>query len=140
MSVIDSYFKQLRNAGNDEAFPFTVAAMPGEVDILQVVPEACADIPIYMSISKSQLLCIAHLFREQDVNLDKELEMLRVMVEMNIPMPLSSFGKTSDLYVVFGAMAADSSFDDVLFELKTLCDNAREAYRMMAPFLKAEGA
>lgn len=136
MSVIESYFRPLKELRHSPEFAFEISAIPGDVEVLQLLVEGHEDIPIYMSISQSQLLCIAHLFREQDVNPEKELDMLRTMIAMNIPMPLSSFGKMRDLYVVFGAMAADSLLDDVVLELRTLSDNAIEAHRVMAEFLK----
>ena len=136
MPVIEAYHAALKKIAQHDDFPFNVSPIHGEVEVLQIVVKGREDNPIYMSISQSQLLCIAHLFREEDVKPEQELPMLRKMIAMNIPMPLSSFGKMRDLYVVFGALAADSALDDVLLELKTLSDNALEASRLLEPFLR----
>ena len=57
------------------------------------------------------------------------------MLEMNVPLPLSSFGKVGDHYVVFGALAAGSTIEDVVTELEVLSDNTLEAIEIVGPYL-----
>jgi uncharacterized protein YjfI (DUF2170 family) len=61
--------------------------------------------------------------------------MLEVMLDMNIPMPLSSFSRVQDRYVVFGALSVKSSFEDVVHEVITLGENSVEAIEVMSDFL-----
>ena len=58
------------------------------------------------------------------------------MLEMNIPMPLSSFSKIGDKYVVFGALSINSSFADVEHELAVLSNNAIEVIDDMSDYLR----
>ena len=57
------------------------------------------------------------------------------MLEMNIPMPLSSFSKIGDKYVVFGALAISSTFTDIEHELAVLSSNALEVIDDMSEYL-----
>ena len=54
---------------------------------------------------------------------------------MNVPLPLTSFGKVGDRYVVFGALAAGSTIEDVVTELEVLSDNTLEAIEIVGPYL-----
>ena len=54
---------------------------------------------------------------------------------MNIPMPLSSFSKIGDKYVIFGALSINSSFHDIEHELGVLSNNAMEIIDDMGEYL-----
>ena len=98
--------------------------------------EGFEEIPIYISTTDAQILCIAYLWSESEVNPNTKSEMLEVMLDMNIPMPLSSFSRIQDRYVVFGALSIHSRAEEVTHEVVTLGENAVEAIGMMAEFLK----
>ena len=68
--------------------------------------------------------------------MDSRAEMLEEMLELNIPIPLSSFAKIGDRYVIFGALAVDSSIEDICHEIITLSENAVEAISALEEFLK----
>ena len=53
--------------------------------------------------------------------------LLEEMLELNIPIPLSSFAKIGDRYVIFGALAVESNIEDICHEIITLSENAVEA-------------
>jgi uncharacterized protein YjfI (DUF2170 family) len=61
------------------------------------------------------------------------------MLELNIPMPLSSFSKIGECYVVFGALSVSSSIDDICHELITVTENAVEALLAMEEFVRQDG-
>lgn len=138
MSVITELYERLKHEGGlpDADFRFDVTPLKGPVDVLQVTVKELDTLPMFLSISGPQLLLIAHLFRDEDVVADKRTEMLETMLSLSIPMPLSSYGKMGDLYVVFGAMAIDSPMEDILFELHHLSENSLEARNAMKAFLK----
>jgi uncharacterized protein YjfI (DUF2170 family) len=114
---------------------FDIQLVDGAVPMLELLIRDRDSLPMYVAASASQLLSIVHLFRDQDVILSKRHEMWERMLELSIPMPLSSYGKMGDVYVVFGAMSLDSPIEDILLELQTLNDNALEAFHAMEPFL-----
>ncbi len=120
----------------DDGFLFEVNTIPGDVDVLQVVVEDRDELPIFVSASESQLLCIAYLFRENEVREDAIADMHRAMLASNVPMPLSSFAVIDDQYVVFGALSVNSGIEDIVHELETLASNAADAIEAMQSFLK----
>ncbi len=131
--------EQLTERGSnaaDSGFFFEVNTIPGDVDVLQVVVEDRDELPIFVSASESQLLCIAYLFREDEVKEDAVADMHRAMLASNVPMPLSSFATIDGQYVVFGALSVNSGIEDIVHELETLASNAVDAIEAMQSFLK----
>ena len=64
-----------------------------------------------------------------------DLLTLIIELEMSIPMPLSSFSKIGDKYVIFGALSIGSTFDDIEHELAVLSNNAIEIIDDMSDYL-----
>lgn len=119
-----------------EGYKFDCQMISGDVEVLQVVVEGFEEIPIYISATNTQILCIAYLWLEEEVKPEAKVEMLEMMLDMNIPMPLSSFSRIQDRYVVFGALATDSRVEDVAHEVITLSENSVEVLTVMTEFLK----
>ena len=119
-----------------EGQSFECQLLPGEIDVLQVVIEGRDEIPVFISVTEDQILCIAYIFQDEEIIVEKRAELMEAMVEMNIPMPLSSFSKVGDRFVVFGALSVNSSFDDVLHEVVVLGDNALEAIEALSEYLQ----
>ena len=119
-----------------EGYKFECQLIPGEVEVLQVVIEGFEEIPVYISATDTQILCISYLWSEVEVKPELRAEMMEVMLEMNIPMPLSSFSRIQDRYVVFGALSINSGFEDVVHEVVTLGENSVEVLSVMTEFLK----
>ena len=118
-----------------EGATFDVQIIPGDVEVLQVVVGGLEEVPVYISITDSQILRIAYLWAENEVDQAKRGEMMETMLNMNIPMPLSSFAKIGDKYAVFGAMSSTSSFDDIAHEVIVLSENTVEALGALEEFL-----
>lgn len=128
--------KLLRETLNDytseDGFRF-FAADAG--DAVEVVVEDREEFPILVSADDEQVQCITYLWDEAQVKADARTDMLTALLEMNVSLPLSSFGKIGDRYVLFGALAAGSSIADVVNELEILSENTLEAVEAIAPFL-----
>ncbi|WOH39373.1 DUF2170 family protein [Thalassotalea fonticola] len=114
---------------------FDCQPISGDVDVLQITITDREELPIFVSVTDDQILCITYLWGEEEVKSDKRVAMLEAMLEMNIPMPLSSFSKIGDKYVIFGALSIGSSFDDIEHELAVLSNNAIEVIDDMDEFL-----
>ena len=89
-----------------------------------------------MSVTDTQILCITYLFTEDEVKADSRTQLLEEMLELNIPMPLSSFSRIGDRYVIFGALSINSSIEDIGYEIITLTENAVEAITALEDYLK----
>ena len=128
----------LTQAGHnpDHGFVFSLRRVEGPLAVLQVDVRDLDTVPLFVSVSGGQLLCIAQLFADADVIPERRTQMLEKMLEWSIPMPLSSYGKLGDVYVVFGALTVDAAVDEIVLELRNLSENAMEARKVMQEFLR----
>jgi uncharacterized protein YjfI (DUF2170 family) len=114
---------------------FDCQPITGEVDVLQITVEGREELPIFVSVTDDQILCITYLWGSDEVKQEKVDDMHTAMLEMSIPMPLSSFSKIGDKYVIFGALSIGSPFDDIEHELAVLSNNAIEIIDDMSDYL-----
>lgn len=114
---------------------FDCQPISGEVDVLQVTILGREELPIFVSVTDDQVLCITYLWGIEEVKPNHVNDMHVSMLEMNIPMPLSSFSKIGDKYAVFGALSINSTFDDIEHELTVLNNNALEVIDDMSDYL-----
>ncbi|WAJ70336.1 YjfI family protein [Catenovulum adriaticum] len=114
---------------------FDCQPIAGEVDVLQISLGGREELPIFVSVTDDQILCITYLWDETEVVSEKRAEMMEAMLEMNMPMPLSSFAKIDDKYAVFGALAISSSLAEIEHELAVLSDNAIDVIDDFSEFL-----
>ncbi|GLP95674.1 YjfI family protein [Paraferrimonas sedimenticola] len=133
--TIANHLNQLGD-NSHTGFKFDCLPIAGEVEVLQVSLAGREELPVFVSVTDDQILCISYLWDEQEVDLSRRTEMLETMLELNIPMPLSSFAKVDNKYVVFGALSVSSSMEDVEHELALLSDNCLEVIDEMAQYLK----
>ena len=134
-------FDFLREILNDHTsangYGFAVTNLDGE-DALEVVVEDRVEFPILVWFDGEQLLAVTYLWDESQVRPDSRTEMLAALLELNVPLQLSSFGKIRDRYVLFGALAANSTLDHITTELEVLSDNTLEAIEIIAPYLTSD--
>ncbi len=120
---------------SDTGMVFDCQPISGEVDVLQITALGREELPIFVSVTDDQILCITYLWGKEEVKPEHIDEMHISMLEMNIPMPLSSFSKIGDKYVIFGALAISSTFNDIEHELAVLSNNALEIIDDMSDYL-----
>lgn len=120
---------------SDTGMVFDCQPISGEVDVLQITVLGREELPIFVSVTDDQILCITYLWGAEEVKPDALHEMHESMLEMNIPMPLSAFSKIGDKYVTFGALSINSTFGDIEHELSVLSNNAIEVIDDMSDYL-----
>lgn len=118
-----------------EGYQFDCQPIPGEIEVLQITLREFEELPSFVSVTDTQILCITYLFTEEEVKPETRSKMLEEMLELNIPMPLSSFAKLGDRYVVFGALAINSNIEDICHEIITLTENAVESIDALEEYL-----
>jgi len=121
---------------SDTGLIFDCVPIAGEVDVLRVDIQGREEIPVFISVTGDQILCISYLWGEDEVIVGKKAEMMEAMLEMNIPMPLSSFARIEQKYVIFGALSENSTLADIEHEVSVLSDNSLEVITEMADYLK----
>jgi uncharacterized protein YjfI (DUF2170 family) len=126
---------QMPDAGTMNGLDYEFNPIPGEVEVVQVTFKDREEFPIYLTQSDSQMICICYLWRDREVVTEKRVQMLESMLDMNIPMPLSSFGRIGEWYAIFGALDQNSSTASIIKELTVLSDNALDAVDAMSEYL-----
>ena len=125
----------LNDVALENSLTLSSEVVNGDVDVLVVTVEDREEFPIYGTVDDSQILCICHIWTEAEVNKDRRAELLDVMLTMNVPMPLSSFSKLGNQYLIFGALASSSSLNEVIEEIEVLSDNTLTAIEELSEFL-----
>ncbi len=137
MVDLNTLAHQLAEQGGDatRGFPFDVNPIPGEVEVLQILVEDREELPIFVSASEEQILCIAYLFKHEEVQSGNVDAMNKAMLAANISIPLSSFALVEDQYVIYGALSVHSSVEDIVHEIEVLSSNTLEAIEAMRDYL-----
>ena len=137
MVDLTSFANQLAEKGRDpeQGFAFTVNPIPGEIEVLQIIVEDREELPIFVSASEEQILCIAYLFKQDEVKQGRYDEINHFMLAANISVPLSAFGLIEDQYVIYGALSVHSGLDDLVHEIEVLSSNSIDALEAMQEYL-----
>ncbi len=109
--------------------------IPGDVPVLQLSIEGRDELPVFVTSSDAQVLCMCFLWRDDEVDAAKRLGLLETMLELNPSIPLSSFGKVGDQFVLFGALSRSSGLADIAADVAALSDNALDALGALAEYL-----
>jgi len=112
-----------------------IAAVRGEVPVLEISFPHSERLSIYVTDADSQLLCISYLWRDSEVKPKRRAELLETLLELNPSVPLSSFGRIGEHFVLVGALGPKATPDDMALELATLSDNGRDALATLSEYL-----
>tara|TARA_B000000609_G_C23944074_1_gene225191 strand:+ start:136 stop:543 length:408 start_codon:yes stop_codon:yes gene_type:complete len=126
---------RISDIDNFDGYQLECQPIPGEIDVLQITVGDFDELPTYVSVTDTQILCVTYLFTEDEVKPESRSDMLEEMLELNIPIPLSSFAKIGDRYVIFGSLSNTSGIEDICLEIITLTENAVEAITALEDFL-----
>lgn len=118
-----------------EGSRFESLVISGEQDVLQVIVEDNSELPIFVTRTDEQILCISYLFEASEVDSARVAELNATLLQLNIPVPLSAFALIDGRYSIFGALSVNSTFDDIAHEIATLADNAVDALEALEEFL-----
>lgn len=109
--------------------------IPGEVPVVQISIEGRQELPIFVTCSDAQLLCLCYLWTDSEVKPERRTELLQTLLDLNPSVPLSAFGRVGDRFVLVGALGRDSSVQDIATEVAVLSDNALDALNALSEFL-----
>lgn len=113
-------------------------AMPieGKEAVLQINVSDVDEIPVYLTVTETQTLCLAYLFDEGELRQDRLPELLDSMLRLSIPMPLSAIGKIEHQYVVHGALAPTATYQEIAQEIAAVADNTADLLDTFEEFLQ----
>lgn len=109
--------------------------IPGTVPVVQVTVEGREELPVYITWAEPQVLCIVYLWGEDEVKPDQRDALLGTLLDLNVAIPLSSFGRIGGRYVLFGALARNASVQDIAEDVAVLSDNSVDALSAFSEFL-----
>ncbi|MBN8741626.1 MAG: hypothetical protein BGP24_17275 [Lysobacterales bacterium 69-70] len=112
-----------------------VVPVAGEVPVIEIAFPGSERLPIYVTDAGSQLLCISYLWRDDEVKPRLRAKLMETLLDLNPSVPLSSFGRIGEHFVLVGALSPAASAADMALELATLGDNGRDALATLAEFL-----
>ena len=108
----------------------------GDVPVVQVSIEGRDELPIFVTCSDTQLICLCYLWTDDDVRPEQRAELHEALLDLNPSVPLSSFGRVGQRYVLTGALARSARAEDVAHEVAVLSDNALDALGALADYLR----
>lgn len=109
---------------------------PDGVPVMRICIEGQEEIPVFVTASPTQVLCICYLWTEDEIKPERRAEMMEAMMDLNIAIPLSNFGRIAGHYVIYGALAHDADADSIATDVAMVADNALEALDVFNEFLK----
>uniref|UniRef100_UPI000D3B27CA YjfI family protein n=1 Tax=unclassified Variovorax TaxID=663243 RepID=UPI000D3B27CA len=115
--------------------PVQLQPIAGRTPVIQVSIEGRDELPIFVTSSDMQIICICYLWTEEEVKADRRTELLESLLDLNPSVPLSSFGRVDGRYVLTGALGRDASVQDIAREVAVLSDNALDALDALSEFL-----
>lgn len=133
---IENLARELNGVLTEEGLRLQARVHNGDLNMIQVVVEDREEFPIVVTMDEDQILCTTHLWRDNEVVTETRIDLMEAMLTMNLPMPLSSFGKVGDQYLLFGALSLAASLQEVLQEIVVLSENTLGAIEAVADYLK----
>lgn len=116
--------------------PVSLQPIPGEIPVIQAVIGGREELPIFITASAEQTLCICYLWTDEEIIPEKRLELLELLMDLNPAIPLSAFGRIEGRYVLYGALAHDASIVDIAGDIAALSDNALDALDALSVYLQ----
>lgn len=109
--------------------------IPGEVPVIQISIDGRQELPIFVTCSDSQLLCLCYLWTDDEVQPARRSELLETLLDLNPSVPLSAFGRIGQRFVLQGALRRDARVEEIAKEVAVLSDNALDALDALSEFL-----
>ena len=113
-----------------------IQPIAGDVPVIQVSIEGRQELPIFVTCSDAQTICLCYLWTDDDVRAERRAELLEALLDLNPSVPLSSFGRVGKRFVLAGQLTRLARPEDVAHEVAVLSDNALDALGALTEFLK----
>ena len=133
---IEDYAIRISQTRTPEGFTFDCQRITGEVDVLQVEINGMNGFPVFLTKTDNQILCIVYLWSEDEIKTEMRTQMLEMMLDTSISIPLSAYARVGNRFVLYGALSVNSNLDKVIEEIVTLNENAIDVVTAMEDFLK----
>ena len=105
-----------------------------DVEVLRVSIANQTRLPVFITATDNQILCMINLWKKDEINSHKHLEVQDYMLELSVSMPLSSFGIAGERYVLFGALSRTSTVEQIAEEVITLTQHADDCVEAFSEY------
>ncbi len=124
-------------ATTENGMRFAAEIIDGDPQVLQIIVDDREEFPVYITIDESQILCVSNLWNASEIMDGRVAEMNTMLLELNLPIPLSAFAITrGGQYTIYGSMSPSSIIDNVIYEVETLSDNTLSAIDEFSDYLQ----
>lgn len=110
-------------------------ALVTDDDVLEVTCSNNEEFPINLVRTQTQLLSITPLFSVAEVKPDQLNELNEELLFISPAIPLSAVGRQGDTYILFGAMALNTLFENIVHELEVQAENTLDLLEVIEPLL-----
>jgi len=131
--TLDDLAHRLNSTTTDEGTTFDAIKLDG--NILQVICSNNDEFPINLALTDSQLLAVSHLCLVSEIVEEKRHELNDLLLQLSPALPLSALGKQGGSYILFGAMSANTLFENIVHELEVQAENSIEVLDSIEEFL-----
>jgi len=107
----------------------------GEIPVIQVSIQGREELPIFVTCSDTQILCLCYLWTEGEIQPARRAALHEALLDLNPSVPLSAFGRVGERYLLTGALKRAASAEDVAHEIAVLSDNALDALDALSDYL-----
>ncbi|MFT7560950.1 MAG: hypothetical protein ACI93R_002875 [Flavobacteriales bacterium] len=133
--ILDALSLKLNQYGQTNAVTFD-SVISEDNCTLEVICSTNPDFPIYVSATENQILSVSPLFTTDTVVDGKIDELNKVMLGLSPVVPLSSLGTQGEMYILYGAMAVNTVFENIVHELEVQAMNTLDVIDALKEFLK----
>ena len=106
-----------------------------QTDTVTVENSDSPDAVVIVVATDTQILTITPLFEEASVREDLRPELNRGLLTISLPMTLSSVGIQDNRYVLFGAMAIETTMHNLLHEIEVQIDNYNDVLEAVEDYI-----
>ncbi len=100
--------------------------------VMEVVCSNNDEFPINVALTETQILSVTPLFNKDAIKGNKLIELNEMFLQLSPAIPLSSMAKQGDNYILFGAMAVNTTFENFAHELEVQAGNTIEVLDAVA--------
>lgn len=132
-NTLEELAHALNTATTEEGTSFD--AVITENGVIEVTCSNNEEFPIHLAMTETQLLSVTPLFNISEVHEGKIDELNSKLLQLSPAVPLSSIGLQDGNYILFGAMALNTMFENIIHELEVQAENTVDVLEVIEPLL-----
>ncbi len=132
-NTLEELAHSLNSATTEEGTSFD--AVITDNGVIEVICSNNDEFPIHIAMTDTQLLSVTPLFNISEVHEGKIDELNSMLLQLSPAVPLSSIGLQDGNYILFGAMALNTMFENIVHELEVQAENTLDVLEAIEPLL-----